>query len=333
MAPLTGPEMSTLPAVLEPLRSDLERVASAYGEILAGVSWRTQDMLSQAARFNGKRLRPGLTCLAARMAGAEVTQDVATVAAIVELIHVATLVHDDVLDGADVRRRVATINESWGNEVAVLVGDVLLSRAFLASARLEDRFASRYLSEVVGETLEGEIHQDMLSRRPDLSEEDYRGIIRGKTAALYEGALVVGAHYGGDEVLGKTLGRFGHHLGMAFQIIDDRLDLSGDEATVGKSLGRDLAEGKTTLPVILWLRGRPEAERPESVALLEAAWRDEAAAGRLCHRLAGDGALEAADEAAAVEMRAALEALAATPASEDRDRMSSIAHYVIERRR
>ncbi|MFV1960095.1 MAG: polyprenyl synthetase family protein, partial [Planctomycetota bacterium] len=211
--------------MLAPLEADLDRVGACYRKILADVSRRTRDMASQAARFGGKRLRPGLTCVAARIAGGGVSEDVATVAAIVELIHTATLVHDDVLDGADVRRRVATVNARWGNGVAVLVGDVLFSKAYHAAARLEDRYASRYLSGVVGTILEGEIHQDVASYDSHLLEEDYRAIIRGKTAALYEAALVVGAHYGGPTEAAEALGRYGHHLGMAFQIVDDRLDL------------------------------------------------------------------------------------------------------------
>ena len=183
-------------------------------------------MVGHAARFTGKRLRPALTCIASRVVHGAITPDVASAAAIVELIHTATLVHDDVLDAADVRRKVATMNALWGNDTAVLLGDVLFSRAYLAAARLDDRYASVYLSEVVGEVLEGEIRQNRERHNLDLDESAYRTIIRGKTAALYEAALVVGAHYAGaSRDLVRALGAYGHHLGMAFQMIDDRLDL------------------------------------------------------------------------------------------------------------
>ncbi len=326
-----GPATKSLPAVLEPIRDALDRVGACYEEILADVSWRTRDMTSQAARFSGKRLRPGLTCIASRIAGGGVGADVATVAAIVELIHTATLVHDDVLDGADVRRKVATVNARWGDGIAVLVGDVLFSKAYLAAACLGDRFASRYLSEVVGEILEGEIHQDVVSRDPNLAEDEYRAIIRGKTAALYEAALVVGAHYGGAPEMGGPLGRYGHHLGMAFQIVDDRLDLTGDEATMGKTLGRDLGEGKTTLPVILWLRERPDSERRAAISMVETAWDDAAAADRLRRRLAQEGALAAADAAARAEVELALTSLEGVPPGPDRDLLERIARYVLGR--
>ena len=257
-----------LPPVLRPLAQDLDRVGARYREILSVTSARVGDMVGQAARFGGKRLRPALTCLAARIAGPGVTPDVATVAAIVELIHTATLVHDDVIDGAQVRRTVATLNARFGEQLAVLGGDVLFSKAYQAAAHLSDPFASRFLSEVVGEVLEGEIHQDLVARRADLGEAEYRVIIRGKTAALYEAALVVGAHYAqASEGLTRALGRYGHHLGLAFQIVDDRLDLTGDEGTVGKTLGRDLSEGKTTLPLILWRDAPAATDRQARIAL------------------------------------------------------------------
>src|SRR5262245_48074483 len=125
-----------LPAVLAPVAADLERVGARYREILSVTSARVRDMVSQAARFGGKRLRPALTCLAARVAGPGVTPDVATVAAIVELIHTATLIHDDVIDAADVRRKVATLNARFGEQLAVLGGDVLFSKAYQAAATL-----------------------------------------------------------------------------------------------------------------------------------------------------------------------------------------------------
>jgi octaprenyl-diphosphate synthase len=337
-SPLPGNLPRELPDVLAPLEADLERVGEQYRAILLPVTWRARDMVEQAGRFAGKRLRPALTCLGARVVLRDRSDPlpgpVYTVAAIVELIHTATLVHDDVLDGASVRRRVATLNARWGDHVAVLVGDVLFSRAYRAAAHLEDRFASRYLSDVVGEVLEGEIHQDLVTRNPDLGEDEYRAIIRGKTAALYEAALVAGAHYGGGDaaVLG-ALGRYGHHLGMAFQMVDDRLDLGGDEATVGKTLRIDLSEGKTTLPVILWLGRRAPRERDAARALVEAAWEDPAAAAELARRLEDEGALAETDAAAAREVDLALAALAPLGTGRDLELLDTVARFVLARRR
>ncbi len=328
----TTPTSADLPDVLAPLRDDLAQVGVAYARILETRTPQLEEMVGHAARFTGKRLRPALTCVASRIVRGGITPDVASVAAVVELIHTATLVHDDVLDGADVRRKVATLNALWGMDTAVLLGDVLFSRAYLAAARLEDRYASVYLSEVVGEVLEGEIRQNRERHNLELEESVYRTIIRGKTAALYEASLVVGAHYaGGERDVVKALGAYGHHLGMAFQIIDDRLDLAGDEATVGKSLGTDLREGKTTLPIILWLTGRPARERADARALVEAAGRDAGAHARLVKHLLADGALAGADAAARDAIAAAEAALASLPASPEKDLLLTIAGYVVRR--
>ncbi len=323
-----------LPEVLGPVASELERVGERYVEILSVTSDRVREVVSQAARFGGKRLRPALTCLAARLVAGRVSDEVATVAAVVELIHTATLVHDDILDGAVVRRTVATLNARFGDQLAVLAGDVLFSKAYRAAAHLRDPFASRYLSDVVGEILEGEIHQDLVARNAALAQAEYRVIIRGKTAALYEAALVVGAYYAGAPLaVREALGRYGHHLGMAFQMVDDRLDLTGDEATVGKTLGRDLSEGKTTLPLILWREAQAGAARAEALHLLEAAWDDAAAAARLALRLEREGALAAADALARRELDLAREALAQVPVGPDRDLLHALTDYVLVRTR
>lgn len=319
---------------MAPLRADLDLVGAAFRRILGGVGERSRELVDQGAQFSGKRLRPGLTCVAGRIAGDGVTGDVATVAAIVELIHTATLVHDDIIDGADIRRKTVTLNAAWGDQTAVLAGDVLFSKAYHAAAWLDDPFASRYLSEVVGEVLEGEIHQDLVARTAGLPEAEYRRIIRGKTAALYEAALRVGAHYGGaSQSLEDALGRYGHHLGMAFQIVDDRLDLTGDEAIVGKTLGTDLAEGKTTLPVILWQRDLDVAAQAEASALLERAWGDREAAAQVARELVASGALEAADRAAAAEIDAALVQIEAVPEGPERALLTHLARYVLSRSR
>ena len=328
------PGAKDLPTVLQPLAEDMTRVEAAYRDILGGVSARSQDVIQQSAAFAGKRLRPGLTLLSARICEGRVREDVATVAAVIELIHTATLVHDDILDAADVRRQIATVNARFGEQAAVLAGDVLFSRAYRAAAYLDDPFAARYLSDVVGEVLEGEIHQDLVAHNATLKEDDYRAIIRGKTAALYEGALRVGAHYArGTPEQVDALGRFGHHLGMAFQIVDDHLDLAGQEEVVGKSLGRDLAEGKTTLPVILWRDALSEEDRAAALKRIEAAWQDEDASASLIATLRESGAFARSAAAAEYEITCARACLETLPACPEIDLLRSIADYVRRRTR
>lgn len=332
-APTDAPRVArSLPEALEPLRADLEQVAENFRHILAGLSTETDEMVREVAAFTGKRMRPALTCLAARIAGSSVTPAVATVAAIVELIHTATLVHDDILDAAEVRRRVPTLNAKWGDQAAVLAGDVLFTCAYRAAAYLDDRFASQYLADVVAEVLQGEILQDTVARDASLSEAQYRHIIRGKTAALYEAALRSGAHYGGatPEVL-DALSRYGHHLGMAFQIADDRLDLTGDEQRTGKSAGRDLSEGKTTLPLILWRDEFCGVPVSQAKARIERAWDDADEARDLVSELASSGALAGADAIAHAEADQAIAALAALPDSDECVLLCELARFTVER--
>lgn len=326
--PLSRP----LPEVIAPIAADMERVAGAYRQILADVTPHSRDLVAQSASFTGKRLRPALTLIAGRAACGRVPDDVATVAAVIELIHTATLVHDDILDEAELRRRVPTLNAQFGQDMAVLVGDVLFSKAYRAAAWLDDPFAARYLSEVVAEVLEGEIFQDLVAHDATIDEAAYRRIIRGKTAALYEGALRVGAHYGGaDKALTDALGAYGHHLGMAFQIVDDRLDLTGDEAVTGKSAGRDLGEGKTTLPVIRWLAAQDEAVRSDALARVAAAWNNPEAAARLCEELASSGALAQADAAARDEIEQARRALDGHVTGDEHELLIAITEFVLKR--
>ncbi len=333
-APMSLPSSAAvpLPDVLAPLEADLALVGEAWRRVLRDLAPETATLLGAAGTFSGKRLRAALTCVAARVAGGRVGGDVATVAAIVELIHAATLVHDDVIDGATVRRGGPTLSARLGAKAAVLVGDVLFSKAYRTAAWLDDPFASRYLSDVVGEVLEGEILQDVVARDAELPLATYERIIRGKTAALYEAALRAGAHVAGaNESVETDLARFGHHLGMAFQIVDDRLDLDGDEAEVGKSLGTDLAEGKTTLAVILWRDA--QSDRAAACRTIEAAWDDPAAARTLLSHLRASGALDRAQERAVAEIEAGLAHLRRVPAGADRSLLETLARYTIDRTR
>ena len=192
-----------------------------------------------------------------------------TLAAMVEVIHTATLVHDDVLDEATIRRHLDTVNARWSNEVSVLLGDYLLARAICLASSLDDNFACRAISESARHMCEGELRQIESRGNYDLSEADYFEIIAGKTAALMACCCRLGAHYAGAEpAVCEALARYGHDLGVAFQIADDVLDLVGEEATVGKSLGTDLLKQKATLPLIRLLGTVDSAERNELTSLL-----------------------------------------------------------------
>ena len=261
-------------------------------------------------RLGGKRLRPALVLLSAQACGG-IRPEHVPLAAMAELIHTASLVHDDVLDEATIRRHLDTINARWDNEASVLLGDYLFARAMCLASSLDDAFACRLISESARNMCEGELKQIESRGDYDLSESDYFEIIAGKTAALTACCCRLGAHYAGAEpAVCEALARYGHDLGVAFQIADDVLDLLGDEAAVGKSLGTDLRKQKATLPLIRLL-ATVSAEDRERTGF--AACRDRATiTGTRCGRGSSEhDAIAYAREKARWFTRRACEALAA----------------------
>lgn len=208
------------------------------------------DMLDHVARFRGKQLRGALVLLTGEATG-NTSEEHPKVAAIVEMIHLATLVHDDILDGAEVRRRVACVNQRWNNQVAVLLGDYLYSRAFALSTELSSRLCSSLLSKTTKQICVGEIDQSTLRYDFSMSQERYEGVCGAKTASLFAAACELGARYpNGDDAIGELMRSVGWNMGLGFQIIDDYLDLTGSEEIAGKSVGVDVEDGKVTLPVL-----------------------------------------------------------------------------------
>lgn len=209
----------------------------------------------------GKRLRPLLALLAARACGYEGDQHV-TLATVIEFIHTATLLHDDVVDTSDLRRGKPTANNKWGNSSSVLVGDFLYSRSFQLLVEIGNLPVMGTLSNATSIIAEGEVLQLLNAKNPDTSEADYLHVILGKTAMLFEAACKTGAQLAqatDEEVEGLRL--FGRHLGIAFQLIDDLMDYTGDQETMGKNVGDDLAEGKPTLPLIHAMATGSDEER------------------------------------------------------------------------
>lgn len=211
-------------------------------------------LIRQVAEYiigaGGKRLRPALVLFAAGATGYRGTRH-HDLAAVVEFIHTATLLHDDVVDESDLRRGNSTANAMFGNAAAVLVGDFLYSRAFQMMVAVDNMRVMSVLSDATNTIAEGEVLQLMNCHNADVDVEAYLQVIRFKTAKLFEAAAQLGAILGGaSATVEDNLARYGMHLGTAFQLIDDVLDYSGDESTTGKHLGDDLAEGKPTLPLI-----------------------------------------------------------------------------------
>jgi octaprenyl-diphosphate synthase len=298
------------------------------------------EILKHIACFGGKQLRPALLFLCTRLVGGRVTDDVVKIAGVLELIHTATLVHDDLLDGAVLRRRVDTVHAKWGERPAILIGDYIYSRAFELSTHVEGMAA--VLSRTTHTICEGELLQISCRWQPDISEETYFDIIRKKTAMLHATACELGGVFAGlERSLSAQLGNMGLSLGMAFQVIDDCLDYAGEEGIVGKSLGTDLRQGKPTLPLI-YLRDELEAGEAGGALWLREAMRgpiDAATEQRIRERIARSDVVARSFQRAEAFVREAKETLCALDAhlpelwAPARESLELAAGYVLRRQR
>jgi octaprenyl-diphosphate synthase len=279
----------------------------------------------------GKRLRPLLVVLAARAAGATDAAHIPA-AALIEFIHTATLLHDDVVDDSAKRRGRDTANEAFGNPASVLVGDFLYSRAFQMMSALESPAVIRVMADATNTIAAGEVLQLMNSGDPDTTEIRYLEVIYRKTARLFEaGAQIAAIVAGAGPDIEAALARYGKHLGIAFQLIDDALDYRGDEQELGKNVGGDLAEGKPTLPLIHALRHGD----PVSTALIRTAIEQGGTAEQAPIRavVESTGGLDYTARLAEDEAVQAMEALADVPASAYRDALAALAQFTVTRRR
>lgn len=277
----------------------------------------------------GKRLRPMLLLLAARALGHR-GADAHQLAAVVEFIHTATLLHDDVVDESDLRRGRRTANALWGNAASVLVGDFLYSRSFQLMVELERMTVMRILADTTNAIAEGEVLQLLHVHNPDTDEAAYLRVVERKTAVLFAAATRLGGVLAGaSPAVEQALHDYGLALGYAFQIADDVLDYTADAEALGKNLGDDLAEGKATLPLIHALQHSPVVVQARLRAIIEAgdasAFPEVLAAIRACGGV--DYALDRA-RAHAADAHRALDAL---PAGEGRDALRALADYAVDR--
>ena len=263
-------------------------------------------------------------------ASGTINADHAVLAAVVEMIHTATLVHDDILDESLIRRHAATVNAEWGNETAVLMGDYLFTHAFHLAASLETTLACRWIGHATNLVCEGEMQQVNNRGNFDLDEEAYFSIIRGKTAELTAVSCRLGAHYAGaPESTVRAMDDYGRDLGVAFQIADDVLDLWGEERATGKSLGTDLEKQKLTLPLIRLL----ETSTPEAAESIRRLLADAKPADRSTVRdlLDQSEALSYAWNQAEHYARKAAKALDILPDSPAKTVLRTLTHYVVGR--
>ena len=318
-------------SMLAPVQEDLGRVDGLIRQRLDSDVALVREVAQYIVAGGGKRLRPALLLLACGTAGYRPKTDAhLQLAAVVEFIHTATRLHDDVVDESRLRRGRDTANAAFGNAAAVLVGDFLYSRAFQMMVEVDNMRVMRVLAEATNTIAGGEVLQLMGSHDPAVDEARYLEVIRRKTAKLFEASARLGGVLAESPAsLEAGLADYGMHVGTAFQLIDDVLDYSGDAASIGKSLGDDLAEGKPTLPLIYAMRCGSARQAEVVRKAIRDGGRDDF--GPVLEAIRACGALDYAREAAGREALSAKRAIEALPESEFRRSLLELASFSVTR--
>ena len=329
MSPQTAP--ITLADLQRGLRPRLEQVQQELRRIVEADFGLITEVNSHLFQMQGKMFRPTLLLLAQEATGSRDLRAI-TLAAVTELIHLATLVHDDSVDHSVLRRGMPTINSLFSHQVSVIMGDYLYSRAVIELVRLDDLEPLRILSRVTNDMTVGEMRQLLAHDPLEFSEEQYDLLIRAKTASLVSGACEIGA-LGASAPERAALRRFGEALGMAFQIVDDLLDYTEDASVTGKPFGSDLREHKVTLPLIAALPRMGDTGRREVTRLLQSPEPTDSQIAEVIMAVSQAGGLEyARDRALRLAQRAEGE-LDLLPASAAREALRGSIIYVVDRRR
>lgn len=326
----TSPALSQ---IFDTVRVDLQRVDEEFGRHVQSQVGVIPQIGKYIQASGGKRIRPAVLLMASRLCG--YTGDRAVLyAAVVEFIHSATLVHDDIIDDAELRRGRLAVHSRWGNDVTVLLGDYLYIKSMALALTHDELAIIRLLCDVTLRMIEGELYQLTKNGDPDITEDEHFDIIRRKTAYLFSGCAKIGGMLAGQpEDRVDALGEYGFKLGMAFQMVDDLLDLTGTVATLGKPVASDLREGKITLPVIALMKtGDPEAQ-----ALVRQIVADRELPPERWQVLSGFLAryktLEYANDRAVQFVREAKEHLTIFPPSPEREALMALPDYVLQRDR
>jgi octaprenyl-diphosphate synthase len=338
--------MSTPPLAARPTprpsgRDTLDRILALVDNDLAAVNRRIDERLKSDVALirslgtyiiagGGKRLRPVALLLAARACGYRGGDHHITLAAVIEFIHTATLLHDDVVDASDLRRGQATANAVWGNEASILTGDFLYSRSFEMMVEVGSMQVMEILAATTNRIAEGEVLQLLSIHSPEVTEEQYRQTVERKTARLFEAAGRLAAVISGQPAtVEEALGRYGLHMGIAFQMVDDLLDYDAEESATGKHLGDDLAEGKATLPLIHAMAHADPGRRNVVRRAIEKG--DRAAIDRILDIIESTGSLEYTARRAREEADTAIASLATVPPGKYRDALGDLARFSVAR--
>ncbi len=319
-----------LKSLLLPIEQDMAAVDQLIRARLRSEVVLINQLSEYIIGAGGKRLRPAAVLLAARACGYEGTQH-HLLAAVIEFIHTATLLHDDVVDESMLRRGRDTANAVWGNQASVLTGDFLYSRAFQMMVELQSMEVMRSLADTTNTIAEGEVLQLLNCRDPRITEQRYREVIWRKTAVLFQAGTRLGAALAQPaQAVVEALANYGLHLGVAFQLVDDALDYSADAAGLGKNVGDDLAEGKPTLPLIHALKHGTPAQQAELRSAIEKGSRERLP--QVLAAIESTGAIAYTAALAREESAQAIAALAAVPESPYKNALIDLASFAVERR-
>jgi len=302
-----------------------------YKQVLYARNTLVDKVSRYVLKQQGKQIRPAMVLLAAKLCGG-VTESSYRAAIMVELLHSATLIHDDVVDGAEMRRGLPSINALWKNKISVLMGDYLLSRGLLYSLEHKDYGFLHLVSEAVRRMSEGEILQIQKTRSLDISEEDYLSVISDKTASLISSSCAMGAMSAtADEGSIAALKSYGEYLGLAFQIRDDLLDYTGDSKKTGKQMGIDIKDKKITLPLIYALRHAPAAEQKKIRSILKSSRKRAMKSDEVIAFVTGKGGLDYAAEVAEGFALKSVESISSFPDSSAKTSLLRLVDFVMIR--
>ncbi|MGE0703358.1 MAG: polyprenyl synthetase family protein [Vicinamibacterales bacterium] len=322
-----------LSQIFEPIRADLELVDREFSRQVES----QVDLIPKIGKYiqtsGGKRVRPAVLLMAARLSG--YTGEFAVrYAAVVEFIHTATLVHDDIIDDSDLRRGRLAVHSRWGNNITVLLGDYLYIKSMRLALTYDTLEVVRLLCDVTLRMIEGELYQLTKNGDADITEDEHLEIIRRKTAYLFGGCAQIGGMLGGiTPERAQALQEYGFNLGMAFQLVDDMLDFTGDAVALGKPVGADLREGKMTLPLIHLLQQDEEVGAPIIREIITSRTATEEQWARLVHVLHEHRSIDYANRLALDYAERAKKPLAAFPPSAERDALLALPDYVLSRDR
>lgn len=315
------------------VQKELREVEQCLAEMIKSDVPAVHELSRHLLQAGGKRLRPALVFLSAHAAGGVYDKPpLVRIATTVELIHMASLVHDDVIDNSESRRGRTTANSFWGNKISVLSGDCMISKAFQLLAQDGDQRIQRVISETTIKMSESEVLQALCDRDFEGWQKNYWHIIKHKTAGFLSACCCCGAIIANaPATIQESLAQFGMDIGMAFQLTDDILDIAGDPSVTGKPMGNDLREGKVTLPVLLAIAAMSETEQERARAIIEDKTAPLAEVDALCKKIASSNAIEMAREHALDFAERAVLHLDKLPSSEVKSAMASLASQIVHR--